>query len=260
MHRATPLNSSFRSFVAGGARSVVSGVDDMKLMQEMAGNFMAGETRSAVEAPQNYGFTSVVFDATKDAMGKVLAGAEVAMSFLGGNRSFPLAGAMDDRRHRLFGLEKGDTAMFRGKDDQQQFHMSGDGGFWTAPDSKTVRMHLVPAKQQQQQQGAQGQSAQQTDASGGSSSGGSQGQQGQQKDRGQKPIYKDGQKSTTFVDLTKDASRVSGQNVHLKLSDGQTYVHVDASQKVFVGGDSGKPMALVATLSGPAKNVYGRIA
>jgi hypothetical protein len=29
-------------------------------MQEMGGNMMAGENRSKVESPQNYGFTSVV--------------------------------------------------------------------------------------------------------------------------------------------------------------------------------------------------------
>ena len=79
MHRATPLNSSFRGYVAGGARSVVDKIDDSKLIQEMSGNFMKGETRSAVESPQNYGFTSVAHEATKDAMGRIIDGAEVAM-------------------------------------------------------------------------------------------------------------------------------------------------------------------------------------
>jgi Bacteriophage Mu Gp45 spike protein len=65
MHRATPLNTSIRAYTAGGARSVVDKVDDTKLMQEMGGNFMANETRDAIEAAQNYGFTSVVFDAEK---------------------------------------------------------------------------------------------------------------------------------------------------------------------------------------------------
>ena len=65
MHRATPLNTSIRAYTAGGSRSVVDKVDDEKLMQEMGGNFMANETRSEVESPQNYGFTSVVFDAEK---------------------------------------------------------------------------------------------------------------------------------------------------------------------------------------------------
>ena len=65
MHRATPLNSSMRGYCGGGARSCVDQVDDSTLMQSMAGNFMANETRKGVEAPQNYGFTSVVFDAEK---------------------------------------------------------------------------------------------------------------------------------------------------------------------------------------------------
>src|SRR5580765_7798563 len=72
MHRATPANTSHRAYSAGGARSVVDKADDSKLMQEMAGNFMHSETRSAVESPQNYGFTSVVHEATKDANGKII--------------------------------------------------------------------------------------------------------------------------------------------------------------------------------------------
>lgn len=257
MHRATPLNTSFRSFVAGGARSVVHAVDDSKLMQEMSGNIMAGENRSAVESPQNYGFTSVVHDADKDAMGKIIAGAEVAMSFLGGNRSFPLAGAMDDRRHRLFGLEKGDTAMFRGKDDKQQFHMSGDGGFWSSPIGKTVRMALVPAGQQQQQKGA---SAQQTDAGGGSSSSGGS-QQGQQQQRGQKPVKSDNQQSKYFVELNaSQQARIAGKDVHTLLDDGKVYVDVNTDKNVYVGAKKGdKEFSLVVTLAGPAKNVFGRI-
>ena len=128
MHRATPLNTSFRAYTAGGARSVVNQVDDTKLMQEMGGNFMANETRDAIEAAQNYGFTSVVFDAEKGQDGKIAASAETFIGFMGGNRSFPASGNMDDRRHRLYKLEKGDTAMFRGRGDKQQFHMTQDGG------------------------------------------------------------------------------------------------------------------------------------
>ena len=65
MHRATPLNTSIRAYTAGGSRSVVDKVDDTKLMQEMGGNFMANETRDAIESAQNYGFSSVVFDSEK---------------------------------------------------------------------------------------------------------------------------------------------------------------------------------------------------
>ena len=142
MHRATPLNTSIRSYTAGGSRSVVDKVDDTKLMQEMAGSMMHNESRKEIEAAQNYGFTSAVFDAEQGQDGKK-SGAECFMSFMGGNRSFPAAGPMDDRRHRMYKLEKGDTAMFRGRGDKQQFHMTTDGGFWSAPQDKTVRMQLL---------------------------------------------------------------------------------------------------------------------
>jgi hypothetical protein len=251
MHRATPANTSHRAYSSGGARSVVDKVDDSKLMQEMAGNFMANETRSAIEAAQNYGFTSVVHAATKDALGKIIDGAETFMSFIGGNRSFPAAGNMDDRRHRLFGLAEGDTAMFRGKDDKQQFHMTGDGGFWSAPLGKMMRMALVPAAQQQQGAGAK-----QTDASGGG--GGSQ-QQGQQQ-RGQKPVKDDNQKSNYFVEVTSDASRVSGKNTHLMLDDGKVYVHVADDKKVYLGGKKGEHIfSPVMTAAGASSNVLARI-
>ena len=239
MHRATPANTSHRAYSSGGARSVVDKVDDSKLMQEMAGNFMANETRSAIEAPQNYGFTSVVHEATKDATGKIIDGAETFMSFIGGNRSFPAAGNMDDRRHRLFGLAEGDTAMFRGKDDKQQFHMTGDGGFWSTPVGKVMRMALVPAAQQQQ---------------------GASAQQGQQQ-RGQKPVKDDNAQSKYFVELNASKqARMAGAAVHSLLDDGNVYVDVNADKNVYQGGQKGKnQFSLVVTLAGPAVNVWGRL-
>ena len=146
MHRATPLNTSIRSYTAGGARSVVDQVDDTKLMQEMGGNFMANETRKEIEAPQNYGFTSVVFDAEKGQDGKVRSAPRPSSASWAAIARSRSAGNMDDRRHRLYKLEKGDTAMFRGRGDKQQFHMTQDGGFWTAPQDKTVRMQLVDVR------------------------------------------------------------------------------------------------------------------
>jgi phage gp45-like len=244
MHRATPLNSSFRAYTSGGARGVVDQVDDTKLMQEMAGNFMVNETRSAVESPQNYGFTSVVFDAEKGQDGKIQSSAEHFTSFIGGSRSFPVA-IMDDRRHRLYKLEKGDTAMFRGRGDKQQLHMTQDGGFWTAPRNKTVRMQLVDSDSEsnatQQQGGQQGSGGvAQADAGGG---GGTSGQQsgGQQK-RGQTSLYKDGQKSFRYVDVTKDKTTASGTEVHLKDANGATQVQV-VSGKVYLGGTSSSSRA-----------------
>ncbi|MBR0940974.1 phage gp45-like [Bradyrhizobium diazoefficiens] len=268
MHRATPLNSSLRGYSAGGARGVVDQVDDSKLMQEMGGNFMANETRSGVEAPQNYGFTSVVFDAEKDALGKIKASAEHFSAFIGGSRSFPVAGSMDDRRHRLFKLEKGDTAMFRGRGDKQQFHLTQDGGFWSAPQDKTVRMHLLQQDSESNatiDQGGSGSSGGSSAGgqvaardAGGGSSGGQQG--GQQQKRGQQALYKDGQKSPLFVEVTKDKTRMGGNQCHLALADGNTYLHCHTDKQVYVGAEAGKAsFDYLVTLSGPCVNSLGKI-
>src|SRR6516225_7015189 len=285
MHRQTPLNSSLRGFYSGGSPSVVDQVDDTKLMQEGAGNFMANETRKAVQSPQNYGFTSVVFDAEKDMMGKIQASAETFTSFMGGNRSYPVNGNMDDRRHRLFKLEKGDTAMFRGRGDKQQFHMTQDGGFWTAPQDKTVRMHLL-------QQDSESNSTMQSGGSGGSSAGammaepkqgdlmpdgkrlprptqmadgggsggsGSSIGGGQQQNKGQEALYKEGQKSPLFVDVTKDATRAGGKEVHLMLDDGKIYAHI-VGKEVYLSGKKGEgTFGRVATDKGLSINVYARV-
>jgi phage gp45-like len=222
MHRSTPANTAFRAYSSGGSRTCIHSIDDTTQMQEMGGNMMAGENRSKVESPQNYGFTSVVHGPDQDEGGNVTDCAEGFMSFMGGNRSFPVCGVMDDRRHRLNGCQPGDTAMYRGASDNQQFHMTQDGGFWSADQSKTVRMQLV---QGQQQSGAGTR-----DASGGSGS--SSGQQ----QKGQKPVYKQGQNSPYFVDVTSSKTTASGQEVHLKLADSQTYVHCK-SANVYLGGE-----------------------
>jgi len=260
MHRATPLNSSFRAFTGGGAKSQVAEVDDTDPMQHTSSRFMVNESRKEIEAPQNYGFTSVVFDAEKDQQGNIQGSAETFMSFMGGSRSFPVAGPMDDRRHRLYKLEKGDTAMFRGRGDKQQLHMTADGGFWTAPQNKTVRMQLVPsdsetnATTQQQSGGGAGSST------GGNSSSSSSSSSGGQKKRGQEALYKDGQKSFRFVDVTKDKTRVSGSQCHLMLDDGKTYVHANSDKNVYLGGAAGSgSFSMLVTLDGPCVNSQGKI-
>jgi Bacteriophage Mu Gp45 spike protein len=287
MHRQTPLNSSLRGFFSGGSASVVDQVDDTKLMQEGAGNFMAAETRKGIQSPQNYGFTSVVFDAEKDAMGKIQASAETFTSFLGGNRSYPVNGNMDDRRHRMFQLEKGDAAMFRGRGDKQQFHMTQDGGFWTAPQDKTVRMHLLQEDSESnstQQQGGGGSSGggsaaaamprqgdlmpdgkrlpKPTPLNGGSSGGGGGGSSGgqQQQNKGQQARYKDGQKSPMFVEVTQAKTRMGGNQCHLALADGNTYLHCHTDKQVYVGAEAGKAQFdKLVTLSGPCVNALGKI-
>jgi phage gp45-like len=233
---------------------------------------MANETRKGVQSPQNYGFTSVVFDAEKDAKGKIQASAETFTSFMGGNRSYPVNGNMDDRRHRLYKLEKGDTAMFRGRGDFQQLHMTQDGGFWSAPQDKTVRMQLLQKDSQTNSTTQQGGSASGGGSAGGASlmaadmnagggggsSGSGAGGQGQQQ-KGQEAVYKDGQKSPMFMDVTKDATRASGKEVHLMLDDGKLYAHIVGGE-VYLGGKKGEgTFGRVATDKGLSVNVYAKV-
>jgi Bacteriophage Mu Gp45 spike protein len=142
MHRATPNSTSLRAYNSGGTRGVVDTIDDNKLMQEHSGTQMANESRGAIESPQNYGFTSVNLPADKDGQGNITGGPETFYSYMGGGRSFPIPGPIDDRRHRLRGLSPGDSAMHRGKDDDMQIHLAGDGMYHSAP--QMVRLQLVP--------------------------------------------------------------------------------------------------------------------
>jgi phage gp45-like len=267
MHRATPANTSFRSYVSGGARATVNTIDDSKLMQEHASNFLINEARSAIESPQNYGFTSVAAAATKDATGAVTGCAETFISFMGGNRSFPVAGNMDDRRHRLMNLLSGDVAMFRQATDKLQFHLNTSGGFLTGPRDKTLRMQLLDEDsgqqqqqpgQQQQQPGQQQPGQQDTTSTGSSSSTGSQ--SGGQQQRGQQAVYSKAQSSYRFVDVTKQTSRISNNEVHLMLADGKTYVHCNTDKQVYVGAQKGKAQFdYLVTTSGPCINSQGKI-
>lgn len=264
MHRATPSTTSFRAYVGGGGRASVMSVDDTQLMQEHNSSFMASEARQAIESPQNYGFTSVAAPPTMDEFGNVTACAECAISFMGGNRSFPVAGNMDDRRHRLYKLAQGDTAMFRQKDDKQQFHMTTDGGFWSAPQDKTVRMALLDESSgSQQSQGQGGQSG------GNGSSGG-----GQQ--WGQTSLQSANQQAGKFFDITQSATRAAGKIVQLIMaaatgggsrdssssgSDSGTVLAEMSGGNCYVGGTPQKnKFALVVTVAGPTINVPGRIA
>lgn len=155
MHRETGAGNGFRAYAGGGARALIDKIDDGPLMQAMTGSGMKGESFSASkdgktkgpESPQNYGFTSVVADSKKGKDGQIDQCAEGFMSFIGGNRSLPVCGIMDDRRHRLKNLAKdaakGATAMFGLKEWGQQYLNTEDGQFITGNKEKKNRMQLV---------------------------------------------------------------------------------------------------------------------
>jgi hypothetical protein len=136
MHRNTPNNIALRTHTAGTTRATVAHMEgDTSLMQSVSADVSSNESRSGIEAPQNYGFTS--HNHSRDDSGS----AETFISFQG--RSFPSCGPVDDRRHRLRGIDEGDCAMHRGKDDDMQTHFASDGMYHSAP--QQVRMQLVPS-------------------------------------------------------------------------------------------------------------------
>jgi len=201
MHRHTPLTQGYVGYTGSGARALVDKIDDAKEMQEMGGSMMFGESRDKIESPQNYGFTSVVKEATKGKDGQIEECAEAYMSFLGGDRSFPVATVMDDRRYRLKELKPGDVAFYDHQ--QHQFHFNEDGAFLTGLTKKKVRFQLADPDEQQQGSGG-ATPTQRADAVSGASSDSSS---GQQKKRGQKARYK--KESKKFVDINTDTIDVA---------------------------------------------------
>jgi Gp45 protein len=247
MHRMTPLQTAFRSHAGGGKRVLVDEANDGETMQEMKGTAMHGESRQNIESPQNYGFSSVVAKADKDDKGNITGSAEGFMSAVGGNSSFAYVGVMDDRRHRLKDLKPGDSGMYRGKEDRQQFHMAGDGNYMTARNDRVQRLALVdpPKDDEKQQQQTRG---------GGPSSGGGQ-QQKSKKPTGQKPALDDNKKSSialeqngketysrhgqyyssqrggsdvsNYYDNRRKSQQTTQDHVHVRFEDNRIWVDMD---------------------------------
>jgi phage gp45-like len=213
MHRQNPLQQGYVGYTASGARSLVDEIDDKTGMQEMMGSFMNGESRKKIESPQNYGFTSVVNKATKGKDGKIEACAEAYINFLGGNRSFPVAAVMDDRRYRLKELKPGDVAMFDHL--QHQFHLNKDGVFLSGRNDKKMKFQLLDPPDDDQKSGS-GKSAEALAASG-SSGGSSSGGGGQHK--GQKQRYE--KESKQHVEMTKGKTEL----VHDQTIEHKTPLH-----------------------------------
>jgi phage gp45-like len=250
MHRATPANSSFRAFSAGGARALISKITDSSLMQEVGASLMKGEVRKAIEAVHQYGFTSVPFAPDEEKDGKPGLGPEAFVSFIGGNRSFPVMGPVDDRRHRLKDLEAGDVALFRGRDDGQQFHMNGVGTFLSTFPGKKLRMQIV-ARLAQVAGGAR------AFAEGDQAAGDAAQQQ-----KGQKAVYKN--EAAAFFEVDDAATESLNKKHHIRLPDGTAVIlkEVDGVGVVYLGGDPDKGGTFLRVLcqgNQLAENVYAKV-
>jgi phage gp45-like len=195
MHRQTPLTAGFVAYSGGGSRTLIDTIDDDKMMQEMKGTMMFGEARESIESPQNYGFSSVVLPAKKGKDGQIEECAEGFMSYMGGNRSFPICAIMDDRRHRPYNMKPGENAQYddlgqmtllrraalyvltNDNPDESQQQSSGGGSAGTLADSggsgqnveRFVSIRHVEKKKQERRNNSSGQG--QSGAGGGGGAG-----------------------------------------------------------------------------------------
>lgn len=254
VQRMTGVMSGLRAFTGGGCRALIDTINDGAFMQESSNaTGMKGESWKSMESPQNYGFTSVVADAKKGKDGQIDESAEGFVSFMGGNRNFPVMSVMDDRRHRLFDLAKdaakGAVAMFGLKEWGQQFLNSDDGMHLTGNNKKKIRISLVDNKNDKQQQ--QGQQ-QQADAGAGRGGGGAGGGT-QKQEKGQKSLHKEkteiqieqngqsttsqhgqfyaaqrgGQDSSVYHQDRKHSAQATDGHVHIRFDGNRIWVDED---------------------------------
>lgn len=97
-HLLRPLSNRIANSIA---RAVVQVVDDNTKQQLLQIGVLAGEDIDEAERFQEYGFSSVP-----------LAGAEAVVLFPNGDRAHPLVVAVDDRRYRVTGLQRGEVAVY----------------------------------------------------------------------------------------------------------------------------------------------------
>tara|TARA_A100000171_G_C2119872_1_gene140130 strand:- start:221 stop:775 length:555 start_codon:yes stop_codon:yes gene_type:complete len=95
------------NFLVRGTTSLVQATRKLQVLQV---RLTANEVKDGVEHFEPYGFTS-----------HPLPGSEVALGFVGGDRSHCLALVVTDRRHRPKGLEAGEVCLFTDEGDEIRF-------------------------------------------------------------------------------------------------------------------------------------------
>lgn len=96
------------------SRGVVSVVNAAAKMQGLQVQLLDGEAKDAIEHFEPYGFTAHAH-----------AGAEVAVSFVEGDRSHGIALAVADRRYRIVGMKAGEVCVY--DDLGQKVHLTREG-------------------------------------------------------------------------------------------------------------------------------------
>ncbi len=120
--RGSSLDAGRRAYL-GVARGTVSASDDTQMMQTVDVRVSQDELLPGVERFQTYGHTSVPRD--PDGSDGNSKAAEVTLGFVNGNRSHPIVLAMDDRRYRPTGWQKGDSGLWHYNGNTAKFTDTG---------------------------------------------------------------------------------------------------------------------------------------
>ncbi|MGY3130120.1 phage gp45-like [Bradyrhizobium sp. USDA 4501] len=176
MRFGTPIETSFRSFMTV-FRATINNVTDKHMMQETDLDSFHSHKRKKVEAPQNYGFSSVVMPRDGEqgkggGYGNDDQGGESAEAIMlsAGGMSHFIAVVMDDRRHRPRVMPPGSSAQYGPNTDygrsltyiKPSTKDDKDGGVYMIaphPDEYVSMRHIDNKKQPKpktQQQGQQG--------------------------------------------------------------------------------------------------------
>ncbi|MCA1419497.1 phage baseplate assembly protein [Bradyrhizobium sp. BRP23] len=204
MRFGSPIETSFRSFMSI-FRATVNNVADKHMMQETSIDGFHSHKRKNIEAPQNYGFSSVVMPRDgKQGQGGGYAnddiGGEAAEAIMlsAGGMSHYIAVVMDDRRHRPRVMPPGSSAQYGPNTDhgraltyiKPSSKDDKEGGVFMIvphPDEYVSMRHInskkqpKPKKQQQDQQGGGSAGAQARDILNVASDAGGDGQDEEEK-------------------------------------------------------------------------------
>lgn len=239
MRYLTPRQSGDRHGNALG-RATVETTDDTFPMQRIQSNNFSKEAMDDIEHVHPYGFSAN--PQKPDMLGGVKRAAEAFLSYIGGNRSHGVVMATGDRRFRLFKLKPGEVGLH---DDQgHQVHITRDGVFSSAPNSKKIVAQIMSDDTLPQDSGQQGQA-----------------KYGQ--------IPQAGRNTVATVQMDKTTYTITNPGtIILKRNDG-TMIELDGSGNVqvkpgggmvFLGGTgSDGTYDFVVTLSGPSTNVKAKI-
>jgi phage gp45-like len=168
--RVTLQHAWMTSRVSGGSRATAREYDDDHLCQQIKKcDVFHSETASDFERFQPIGMTNVPLkqqqqegqgqQQSSGAQGDTAQGdgdfandqpqgpaSEVMMNYMNGSRSHPVAGVVEDRRVRPYGMSEGEGAVYAPDGSEQMLYFKSDGSYLVTLDNKSVKDQQVQTR------------------------------------------------------------------------------------------------------------------